>query len=210
MSDTYFNFPAELTSFALTRIVVFTNNPTEGLTAMKLLEKLRRTLTVQNPDIIKDSSADVMATLTKTEAELLESFRRKEEEIHRFRDLHRGFVRRSQKATSLLKNAKTAEAVRDLESLIDLADKLAASYLEVYTREEEQYNSMQESLNKIQAAKREFTMLKDRAILEASVRNMRQNTFTVSFDEEPVFDQREINRTIHTAKALVELRTGSL
>jgi hypothetical protein len=156
-----------------------------------------------------DSVLQSLEVVNNLETELVSALKKANTAESTSTSLSSEWDKRSEKAKSMLKLAETPEALQAMEVLAIKATRFSDFYRQVSEKDKSQSKEINESLAKIRMAQKQLTAVEKTQALDATLQKMAEEA-NITLEDSPSLDHREISRVIHSAQALVELKTGRL
>lgn len=156
-----------------------------------------------------DSVIQSLEVVNKLESDLISALEIANKAESSSSNLSDSWIQRASKAKDMLDRAETPEARQAMEVLEAKASRFSEFYHQICLRDQEQRDEIQKSLSKIRLAQKQLTAVEKTQALDVTLRKMAEDA-NITLDESPSLDHREISRVIHSAQALVELKTGKL
>lgn len=156
-----------------------------------------------------DSVLQSLDVINSLEIELKESLVEREAAEVEASTLSTSWTQRAARAKNMIPLAETDEGRQAMEVLEAKASRFADFYGQLYQRNKEKTTEIRESLGKIYTAKKQLQAVEKTQALDATLSKMASEA-NIVIDDSPTLDHREISRVIHSAQALVEIKTGRL
>lgn len=156
-----------------------------------------------------DSILQSLEVVNKLETELVNALEKATTAEGESSSLSSSWSTRAARAANMLPLAETEEARQAMEVLEVKASRFSDFYNQLSLRDKEQCAEIQESLKKIRVAKKQLTAVEKTQALDVTLRKMAEDA-NITLEDSPNLDHREISRVIHSAQALVELKTGKV
>lgn len=156
-----------------------------------------------------DSVLQSLEVINTLETELKKSLSEREAAEAESSSLSVSWNQRAARAKGMIPLAETDEGRQAMEVLEAKASRFADFYRQLYEREKAKTDEVRESLGKIHLAQKQLQAVEKTQALDATLSKMASEA-NIVIDDSPTLDHREISRVIHSAQALVELKTGNL
>lgn len=156
-----------------------------------------------------DSVLQSLEVVNSLEAELIQSLESFASAEKKSSDLFASWNERSGKAALMKERAETPEALQAMDVLSVKASRFADFYKQLSARDQEKCEEVRTSLKNIRLVQKQLIAVEKTQALDATLRKMADDA-NIVIDASPSLDHREISRVIHSAQALVELKTGRL
>lgn len=119
------------------------------------------------------------------------------------------WTERAEKAASMKERAVTPEGRQAMDVLSTKASGFAELYTKTAEKEQASLAEINDQLKKLEDVKMQLTAVEKTQALDITLQKM-ANEANISISATPGLDSKEITRIIHTAQALVELKTNKL
>lgn len=179
------------------------------MTTISKISNKRSALSFFRKEGTVDSVLQSLEVVNNLEAELISALEIATKAEKNSSSLSTSWGERSTRAEAMIECAETPEARQAMEVLSAKASRFSDFYNQLCTKDQEQCKEIQKSLSKIRRAQKQLTAVEKTQALDVTLRKMAEAA-NIIIDDSPSLDHREISRVIHSAQALVELKTGRL
>lgn len=156
-----------------------------------------------------DSVIQSLEVINSLETELKKSLGGHESAEATSSSLATSWNERASRAKEMIPLAETEEGRQAMEVLEAKASRFADFYRQIHDRDKAKTDEVKASLQKIRVAQKQLQAVEKTQALDATLSRMAAEE-NIVIDDSPSLDHREISRVIHSAQALVEIKTGRL